>query len=398
MTKITNDAINLYIVREQNIWTVPRDEYALKEKRPLISIMLENKEHIILDYSNGIVINGVTQTSYDMAVATLQSLILSSGGSGSGVSIQREVVINSDEAEIPGKQYQTYAHALAYIQTQTVDQNHPWVISFAGVLHEDITVYANIELAGIGTMSSWIDGDVDISSAGALFGAVIKNCVIGNLLITSGGSESVTLKDCTLLDCTTTTGTHTIMTTNCFIVKGDFSNIIVQGSSNNIISYYGDIILYNPKLIQCYMITQPTFTISIEKGNLQRCNLNLGTNFIIIDDIRFRFCVINNDYIIDNGISVNMQYCTYHDTFTVNGILNTKICDLDNTPIIGTGTWYNTGEAFDPRGTILSQSDVQSALVELSGKLGALGVGGTFTTVDGKTVTYNANGVITGII
>ena len=42
--------------------------------------------------------------------------------------------------------------------------------------------------------------------------------------------------------------------------------------------------------------------------------------------------------------------------------------------------------------------NVQEAINEINAKLGTLGSGGTFTTNDGKTVTFNAHGVITSII
>jgi hypothetical protein len=325
-------------------------------------------------------------------------LKVKSGSGGTGAAEKNKVILNADLPEVPGIQYQSYADAIAYILTQTHDATHLWVIQFTDFIIEDITVYEYIEVAGSGTRSSWIDGDVDCVSAGGIPGCIISNCVIGNINITSVGSELVNFKNCVILDSTTSVGTHSVKFDECMIVKGDYtmySDIYVTKS--NFISYYGDIVFDEITLVDSDIDTYMGNTITFKIVHFIKCLLSL-CDVIITETGNFQMCMFKENFTIPLGVNINVYQSRYENTFTVNGELNTKMCSFVNLPIIGTGTWDNDGEVYDNRTSGLTALNMQEAVDELANIKAdkAVGVNGSFV-VGAQTFTIT-DGIITSIV
>ena len=112
-------------------------------------------------------------------------------GGGSGVSITNELCINTADPEVPGKQYQSFAHAFAYLATviPAPSATNPWAVRFAGESFETVVVPEYVRIIGDGWDTSILASShsVDFVSSSTDFPPVnvIENCTIDNLAPTS---------------------------------------------------------------------------------------------------------------------------------------------------------------------------------------------------------------------
>lgn len=176
-------------------------------------------------------------------------------------------------------------------------------------------------------------------------------------------------------------------------ISGNGTDVIV------VTSYNHGLINNSQIIVAGYNITEfnGTFNISIiddntftyksigaignpESGNIRYTNKIIETGGGIID--------LRNSY-INESISFNV---------TDNNLLTTELNSMNDITVSGLGYWINKGAKFDNTVANLpnSPNNFQSAIEATNTKFGNL-LAGSFTTVDGKTVTYNEYGVITGI-
>ena len=115
------------------------------------------------------------------------------GGGGSGALADRVLVINTQEDNIEGKQYKTFAEAFAYIASLETPPSlyDRWAIRFSGTIYEDIKVPAFIHIIGENRETSVLGGKLDFVGGNETYkDKVVSNCFIGEINLTQGDIEN----------------------------------------------------------------------------------------------------------------------------------------------------------------------------------------------------------------
>lgn len=93
------------------------------------------------------------------------------------------LLVNINLPTIPGKQYQSFADAFAYISTQTCDAQHPWTVSFSWFIDEDVLIPEYVTVSGTGRNSSVLKSAKFINEwTTLLIENNIRNCTIQNYI------------------------------------------------------------------------------------------------------------------------------------------------------------------------------------------------------------------------
>ena len=101
-----------------------------------------------------------------------------------------ELVINTTDPEIVGKQYQSFANAFAYLVALPTppDPHNRWAIRFSGTNNENLTIPPYVSIFGDGKYTSILNGSVNFVADGAQqIGNSIYNCSIVNLATNNTG-------------------------------------------------------------------------------------------------------------------------------------------------------------------------------------------------------------------
>jgi hypothetical protein len=84
--------------------------------------------------------------------------ISGSGGSGgSSVSATNEILINTVDDEVIGKQYKTFANAFTYISAQNPSSGNTWAVRFSGIITENLMIPEFVTVVGDDMYTSIID-------------------------------------------------------------------------------------------------------------------------------------------------------------------------------------------------------------------------------------------------
>lgn len=332
---------------------------------------------------------------------------------GNGVAINKEIVINTVDTEISGKQYQNFANAFAYIASLALPPSvtNPWTVKFSGRHTENIIIPLFVSLSGESMTTSILTGTIGVVGAGDLYVSsnYIENCTIENLAIDGTGALNcgISLENVKVTGCTSIGTGNWILARNCVITGGDFT------SFNGFYSIFESCSLFvttsvvkfpvNSYIIGGCIFAGVAHSISFPNINIVNvCIINFG-NCDLSGIIIIRKSSIQGAFSVPDQSQIKAFGTFFDDIITINvgGSLTTAGCVLGQdgtfTEPVNNGTWNNYGDSYDDNLTGLTAYNTQTAIAALSEKFGTLGGSGTFTTSDGKTVTYSANGVITGI-
>ena len=131
-----------------------------------------------------------------MAVVIHDSSLVGDGTSGSPLTVNlaalnyvtpgNELVIHPLAQEVPGKQYQSFANAFAYLLGLPTppDVHNRWAIRFSGTNVENLLIPEFVMIVGDGEFTSILGGQINfVGSGGNSAGNCIYNCAIANLAI-----------------------------------------------------------------------------------------------------------------------------------------------------------------------------------------------------------------------
>ena len=287
------------------------------------------------------------------------------GGGGSSPGVQPQVVVvNPNIDEIEGETYKTWANADAYIQTQTHDSDHRWVIQIDGVNNENIVVRDYITILGTSnttTLTGQISSTVTFSVGMDTTKARIIDCILTNVH-TSTPYEFIQFHRCYL-----TGGTPTLGFLQLFdgaVNGGNYTglslmqmfNVMVLGGTfpNNVQMLGGE--LYNGFVVN-----------GGEFSNTLVSNQGTGT-FAGNANYVFDRCKIETD--IDVGDQqITLYQCTFDNTPTItignNGSLFTHGVPEDFDVSGDTAHWYNSGNVYKSPTVGFDAPNMQSAIDKL---------------------------------
>jgi len=100
--------------------------------------------------------------------------------------VSKEVIINVNDPEIFGLQYESFLNANTYIQTQAPASGDRWTIRFTGVITENVVLYEYVAITGDNMSSSVIDGSVSMDANGSYDSNNISNCTVWEIIVTPG--------------------------------------------------------------------------------------------------------------------------------------------------------------------------------------------------------------------
>ena len=285
-----------------------------------------------------------------------------------GASTDNTIVINTTEPEMPGRQYQSFANAWAYIdalETPPSDIN-PWVIKFSGYIAENLTggnaIREYCQVQGETLLASLLAGDVSFIADGeGLFANIISNCFIANLIAnTIEDEQGILVTNCHIANCSSV-GDNSILFNNSYILDGDFSGF---AEANFLYSVIQNITALAP------------YTA-------------------------FKNSIVNQDIDISDGVVLEINASYIENTLTIldGGVVINKGSYLNETPIIEAGgTLQNNIAFYDNTGTELDADEAQAAISELA-EIYSEDVVTSFTTADtpAKIVSVNSRGRIVSI-
>jgi hypothetical protein len=98
-----------------------------------------------------------------------------------------EILINVNDPEVAGKQYQSFANAFAYIATQAPSQMNTWAVRFSGPNAEDLLIPEYVTVVGDDQATAILAGKVDFVATGQQFihSNRVMNCTIMDLSVQS---------------------------------------------------------------------------------------------------------------------------------------------------------------------------------------------------------------------
>lgn len=304
-----------------------------------------------------------------------------------------EIYINVNDNEVFGKQYKSFAHALSFLGTVTLNSKNQWSIHFSGHHNENITLPEFVSLVGENEQTSFINSTVffnytsgqdDISCYNR-----IKDCRVSDISLKG---QNVFLEN-VILKIIKTSGTSGFMANNSVILDGDFI------ACNNVC------LIKNSEI---HGGTYPS-NLEIDGGTLEKCSLNGGTfkNMEYIDlhgglcnEANYNFYLSHISafsFSFSHKYVVNFKNCV-SDGLIAGNFVQFKIYNsTGDFSTTGSGGITVMGHFYDNGNAFLSSNDSQGAIDELANVLSTgQGINGSFV-IGGQTFTIT-NGLITSIV
>ena len=308
----------------------------------------------------------------------------------------RTVIVDPNLTAIPGKVYNTWAAADAYVATQVPAVATPWTIMIYGSNAENITLRNYTRLRGI-PYNTLLSGDITTNSAITM----ITDCKLtGTVNIVSGaGSDYVVMEGCEFegtLDMDSSGGgscfvsmgngckvdlagmTHTGAAVGfrfTFIVDSDVSGGVFTASTGNELVAFRDCRIGGSTLSYAEYDNCTVESNTFAAGYHQFTNCTVGSITLSTNDwgvLRTHNCVFDELRVTLTAGSDYEMFDTQFETSNVTiGVVPTqfKTINCSDSLIIGgaqAASWVNEGAIYDNTTSGLTATDVQAAIDEIA--------------------------------
>lgn len=287
------------------------------------------------------------------------------GGGGSSPGVQPQVVVvNPDIDEVEGETYKTWANADGYIQTQTHDSEHRWVIQIDGVNNENIVVREYITILGTSnttTLTGQISSAITFSVGMDTTKARIIDCIVTNVH-TSSPYEFLQFHRCYL-----TGGVPTLGFLQVFdgaVSGGNYAGLSLMQMFNVMITggvFPNNVQMLGGELYNGFVVGGGDFSSVLIS--------NQGTG-VFSGNANYTFdrCKIETDINVGDQ-QITLHQCTFDNdpdiTIGENGSLFTYGVS-ENFEVVGNQDyWYNSGNVYKSPDTGFDAPNVQSAIDKL---------------------------------
>ncbi len=304
--------------------------------------------------------------------------IVSSGGGSGGITTTPNVVLVAPAPApvIAGKQYNTWAAADTYVQTQSpASPSNLWTIVITGSNSENIVFRDGITIQGLHA-NTILSGNLTSTNAGAPTATGAVDCVATNLTI--GAGMAMYFKNGGVISGTLAAGAVFDLN-NGIIAGGDFSAATVSIYNSQI---YGGTFPSGTTDMICREVIIAGGTIA--GGQWTRCDIRIA---VPNGSYIFNTCQLANNISLSTPNGIYMVNCAFYNvnpgtpptiTITSGTLFTYGLVGAFTVNNVG-GTWNNLGEAYDNTVSGLTATKVQAAIDEL-----AAGSGGGSTPSYGE--------------
>lgn len=245
---------------------------------------------------------------------------------------------------------------------------------------------------------------VEISGDYDLYTIIFKE-VLGDLLkfeyinvdLVSYTPQYIGVDNCKILS-VLGTGSNGLIANNCMILGGDFSTFdSLCFISNSYIFGFSPVTLKSARFFSCFIYVFAPGTVTLNGCDFNSTRCSGFDKVTLLGNTLISNCLIEGGMVISSIVYAESSDFKNNVRVDSTGVLQTKGCVANVTPIVAGGTWTNIGDSYDNRISGLVATNVQTAIDEISGsEIGLVnryyvGVNGDFQTIDEANIWLKDN-------